>query len=549
MSSSNQAPSEATVPFLADSRQPAQLSRSLTWKQFEFSPQTLLIPVTFATTLAAGIPSTTFIELIRQAVCRLWNESHGEPAILTAGGPTPPPSHAEVLDDIKRRFREETFTRESIELCDAPEIAQFYAIVLAILGATEGIMSIAGCGIFSRISSHYGRKPAFLIVLIPAIISSCMIAWSQHVPDWLTGWVFLAGTLFGVFSGPLGYLVDMYILDGCASEDRTAALSKIAGWTGLGACVSLALGGSITTKTGNPVIVFYMATAIYATTLIYVVYFLPESFSEKKRSALSHMRSKASIDGLSATTCLAPLHIFEPLKMLIPTRRMDGTRNWRLTWCAAHTFLFGVANSYALSAWLVLATSKYHFTPADTGLLLTVVTLSSTIFLMVIVPLLLRFLRPYYCREIVCSFLAEEETTNCEELESEPSDDLHIHLTVASCIIRAVSFLILAASTTNRALLFSGICIGISSVHGPTIRSLVAGSVDPLKQGDALAAIEMVTKAGSFLSPIVMGSILTATIGTAPLFVFYVHLVVVLISSTLLFLVKDEDRYQKTHEA
>ncbi|KAF8553674.1 MFS general substrate transporter [Imleria badia] len=503
-----------------NSRPAGQSNRSLTRKQFEFSPQTLLIPVTLATTLAAAIPSTTLIELVRQGVCRLWNTSHGDPAALRAGGLSSP------------------------ELCDAPEIAQFYATVLAILGAITAIVSIAGCGIFSRISSHYGRKPAFLIVLIPAIMSSCMIAGSQNMPDWLSGWILLAGMLFGVFSGPLGYLVDMYIVDGCVPEDRTAALSKIAGWAGLGTCVSFALGGSITTNTGNPVIVFYMAIAIYVATFIYVASFLPETFSEEKRSALSRMRP--DMDGLPATTSL---HIFEPLKMLLPTRRMDGTRNWRLTWCAAHTFLFMVAHSYASAAWLVIATSKYHFTPADTGLFLTVVSVSSTIFLMVIVPSLVCFLRPYYRREIKRSLLAEEDMINCEELESETSDHLHVHLAVASCVVKAVSFLILAASTTNRALIFSGICIGITSIHGPTTQSLIAGSVDPLKQGEALAAIEMVTHAGSFLSPIIMGSILTATIGTAPLFLFYVHLVAVLVSSALLFLVRDADRYQKPHEA
>ena len=108
-----------------------------------------------------------------------------------------------------------------------------------------------------------------------------------------------------------------------------------------------------------------MAIAIYIAMWIYIVHFLPESFPEKKRNALSRMHSKSSIDEFSATNYFPFLHIFEPLKMLIPTRRMDGTCNWRLTWFAAHTFLFTVANSYATSAWLVLATSKYHFTPAD----------------------------------------------------------------------------------------------------------------------------------------------------------------------------------------
>jgi len=85
-------------------------------------------------------------------------------------------------------------------------------------------------------------------------------------------------------------------------------------------------------------------------------------------------------------------------------------------------------------------------------------------------------------------------------------------------------------------------------MHGPTVRSLVAGSIDPLKQGEALAAIEMVSHAGGVLSPIIMGSIFTATVGRTPLLLFYVHMAVVLISGALLFLVRDADRHQKPHE-
>ena len=96
---------------------------------------------------------------------------------------------------------------------------------------------------------------------------------------------------------------------------------------------------------------------------IYVLSVLPESFPEEKRNALSRMRTDSSIH---PTTRLASFfHIFEPLKMLVPTRTLGGARNWRLTWCAVHTFVFMTANHYAPTAWLVLATSIYHLTPAD----------------------------------------------------------------------------------------------------------------------------------------------------------------------------------------
>jgi len=71
--------------------------------------------------------------------------------------------------------------------------------------------------------------------------------------------------------------------------------------------------------------------------------------------------------------------------------------------------------------------------------------------------------------------------------------------------------------------------IGFSAAHAPIFRSLVVASVEPLKQGthildpnirmsihkliwtgDVLAAMEMMSGIGVFLSPVVMGSILTA---------------------------------------
>lgn len=131
------------------------------------------------------------------------------------------------------------------------------------------------------------------------------------------------------------------------------------------ASISFTLGGSITTKTGNPLIVFHASTVLLAAAFVYVASYLPESFPEEKRNALSSMRPECSVDGVPATTRFAVLHIFEPFKMIIPTRRSDGTRNWRLAWCAAHIFVFTVASSYATDACLVLATTIYHLTPED----------------------------------------------------------------------------------------------------------------------------------------------------------------------------------------
>ena len=113
-----EARSEATT-LLGDSRPYSQPTRSLSRERSGFSHETLLIPVALATKLAAQIPSTTIVELVRKAVCRLWIESHGDPATLGPGGLGPP------------------------ELCDAPEIARYFSTVIAILGTTGGIICMS----------------------------------------------------------------------------------------------------------------------------------------------------------------------------------------------------------------------------------------------------------------------------------------------------------------------------------------------------------------------------------------------------------------------
>lgn len=79
----------------------------------KFKLETLLIPVVFATRLGNVLPSTTNYELFRQAVCRLSNISHGDPSSLITDGP---------------------------KLCDAPEVVQNFATIMAILDVTGGII-------------------------------------------------------------------------------------------------------------------------------------------------------------------------------------------------------------------------------------------------------------------------------------------------------------------------------------------------------------------------------------------------------------------------
>lgn len=84
------------------------------------------------------------------------------------------------------------------------------------------------------------------------------------------------------------------------------------------------------------------------------------------------------------------------------------------------------------------------------------------IILVLILPALVRFLRPYYSRRTIRSLPAERDINNGEELELETSDNLDVHLAVVSCVITAISFLSAAASRTVQALIFCKCLVTIS---------------------------------------------------------------------------------------
>ncbi|KAF9219153.1 MFS general substrate transporter [Gyrodon lividus] len=523
----NQVHSEDS-PLLGDFPGDGQSSRSRPVQWLRFSPATLLIPVALVTKLASQLPVTTFVDLVRQVVCKFWHVSHSDPTALPADGSIP------------------------MELCDVPQVERYFSIVIVVFSVMDGISTMVGCGVLNHFASRYGRKPALLFEVAAGAMGCSLIIVSQFTPDWPAAWLIFAGILLQSLSNPFvyAYLINLYIVDVSAADDRTAALSATTGWATLGTCVSFALGGFVTTKTHNPLIVYYLAAALFVTTFTYVAFVLPESFPKDKRDKLRRLGQERSDDGSPTSTHGSfLLLVLEPLKSLIPSHASKGTHNWRLFWCAVHILIVTTANSYAAGGWLVIVTTKYHFTSVQTGLFLTIASTSSVFILTVIVPPLIRFLRPFYKRQPIRLHSASQHP--CDDagpLESETSDRLDVHMTFVSWLIGAISYLCAAASTTNQGLVVSAICIGFSIVHVPTIRSLVAGSVDPPKQGEALAAIEMVSSIGACLSPVIMGSILTATITTTPLLMFYVHLVVVVVGSAVLFLVRDSDRYQNPRD-
>ncbi|KAJ7280246.1 MFS general substrate transporter [Mycena rebaudengoi] len=474
----------------------------------------LITPLALIARVATLIGSTTTFYILQQFICRLYYRTH-DPASIPPDG------------------------RMSDEMCSLPDIERNYAAFIAAVATMDGIGSFVGYSALSAIASRLGRKAAMTAVLTVGLVANAAIICSTWVAAemeltllalWLVASSFSQATL-------ISFTTNIYIVDVVDEEKRTSTLSSLTGWSALGSALSFTIGGMITTRGGKALVVYYIACGLWTTAIFYVWVILAESFPKDKREELRLRRAReAEQAGRTGRRVLSLLIGFlEPLKHLKAERDPHtGRRNWRLVICAVHMFLAGLGAGYASASLITIVTQLYHYTPEETGYTLTAFSGTSMIVLTVVIPLLVRFLRPFYRRR---SALGEDDTT---------SDRLDVHIAVVSWIIETSGFLVFGYMTTRTTQLAAVIWIGCGPGYAPTVRSLVAASVEPIKRGETLGMIEMVWGLGLCFSPLLMGSILSSTISTVPQTVFYVQAIMVVSGAGILLLVKDSDRYKSS---
>ncbi|KAJ6632590.1 MFS general substrate transporter [Mycena sp. CBHHK59/15] len=486
------------------------------WLATRYSGAALIVPVALICRIATLLPSTTTFYILQQFICRLHYRTHGPDRIPPDG-------------------------RMPDALCVRPDIERNYAAFIALVALMDGIGSMVGYAAISFVAARAGRRPAMAAVLAVGLIADAAIIISSLGSNtlielplfalWLIASSFSQTTL-------ISFVANIYLVDLVDEEKRTSALSSLSGWSALGSTLSFTLGGTITTRGGNLLAVYYIAGAIWAAALLYVWLVLPESFPKGKREDLRLQREQDSSRNARSSVLRLPAFL-APLKHLKPARDpRTGRRNWRLVICAVHIFFAGLGGGFAVASLLTIITSLYHYTPAETGYTLTALSGTNMFVLTFVIPALVRVLRPWYTRTRNPNGASADE-----DAETETSDDLDVHIAAVSWAIEAAGYLIFGHTTTRATQLAAVILVGCGPGYFPAVRSLVAASVEPLKQGETLGMIEMVWGLGVFLSPLLMGSILSATISTVPQTIFYVQASIVLSAAGILLFVRDSDRY------
>ncbi|CAE6487485.1 unnamed protein product [Rhizoctonia solani] len=515
-----------TSPLLA-SQDEAQTNQRLSRSSImRFQRAHLALPVVFLGFMSGTITTTTSIEIMNVVACRFWYSTH-DPSKIPPSGDIPE------------------------ELCQAPGVQEMFARIVQILVIVDICGAVITSSPIGTLSAKFGRKPLLIIVALLYAISPLVILAALYQGSLA---LIILSTTVAAIGGPrqLSLLTTMFIVD--VASDPGPILSILEGSVNFGLAISFALGGLITRWSGNLTYVFWVQAAICAVLLIYIIVAIPESFGWEKRVARaaevaaerSRGRQRTTRPTISRSRSVSLERVQEgvqksasafsrPLALIWPKRDpATGKRNKRLLLLSIGVLIAYIGSSYSTPAYLVYATNRFHATPDQNGYLLSSVAAGKTIYLLLFFPLILKAGHQFYLK----NRLHGAQTKN--SLGSQ----FDVHLLAFSFLIESLGLLGAGLSVNKTAANSCMLILILGSGAAPCINALVSSSVEPLAQGEALAAVALVRSIAEFLSPIILGSILSSTTNTRlPGFVFLVSSVLLLLAVGIVILIRGADKY------
>ncbi|ELU44248.1 sugar (and other) transporter domain-containing protein [Rhizoctonia solani AG-1 IA] len=370
---------------------------------------------------------------------------------------------------------------------------------------------------------EFGRKPIFIIIALLYAISPLVIIAALYQGSLV---LVVFSTVIAAIGGPrqLSLLTTMFIVD--VSSDPGPVLSILEGSVNFGLAISFALGGLITRWSGSLTYVFWVQAAICTVLLFYIIIAIPESFGWEKRTARaaevaaerSRGRQRSSRPRLARSRSTSLERVQEgvkesasafsrPLALIWPKRDpATGKRNKRMMLLSVGVLLAYIGSAYSSTAYLIYTTNRFHATPDQNGYMLSSVAAGKTIYLLLLFPPILKTGHRFYLKNY----------SNRTDTKNLPSSLFDVHLLAFSLFVTSLALL------------------GIGLSPNRTLASIC----------EALAAIALVRSTAEFLSPIILGSIVSRTATTRlPQLVFFVSSIFLLLAVGIITLVRDTDKY------
>ncbi|GMK56859.1 hypothetical protein CspeluHIS016_0306990 [Cutaneotrichosporon spelunceum] len=492
-------------------------------------------------------------------------------------------------------------------------VQQTSARLTQIIAVVAGLLSAITTGWWAAYSDRRGRRVVLAIVEVGLLINDlCMLVIASY-PRLVVQtrlWILLLGPaldgLLGGFS-TIAAAMHAYISDVTPEGSRATAFSRLGAAIMAGMAVGPILGSFIIKATGSLLFPFYISVSVHALWVVLIRFLLPESLSSESRAILKQRSKVAAAEarereaaeraweqdgdgddeprvsessfsriaggvrgsrsarqtmGLARRIGRRALLPLRPLGIFWPQKGEDGHTDYNLLLVAILHFV--IANLMGA----VPAKANYTFwafgwTPAQLGPYISYMAMCRLIVLLILLPLILRKVKPYFREPAFVHtppsertpLLADSNTdsnadSNANANESEPevpvkpkrSARLDRWIVGVCLFLDMGGYLMMGANASDSVFLFlAGSTIATLGTPSAPVANSLALSFLPNKHdvGRLFGAMAVLHAIGTYLvAPIVFFSVYSATVATyAPTF-FLVGAAFVVVAQVAVWLIR-----------
>ncbi|KDQ06772.1 hypothetical protein BOTBODRAFT_235914 [Botryobasidium botryosum FD-172 SS1] len=512
----------------------------------------LLIPVALSFSLARGMDFAPHVDVYTRIACNTLGKMG-----LFLGNFIPLPANC-ALD---------------------PEVQAVASKLQTTMVTTLGLLNTLTAGWWGLYSDKHGRSQAMSVAIFGILFTDLMFLFATdysllligHITEGLSGgWPALQAALMA------------HISDTTPEGSRAKIFSLFTGIV----CAGIALGPSLSSiilrglpfVSGDITVIFYISITCALINLFYVRVILPESHSVEARNAIAALHreekarrreerrerdSHARVAKNSRVArmvrraqekvvrFLAPVTVFMPRTRKRPGR-LRPQKDWNLTFLAMAYLCYQLALGVYPVKYMYVE-HVFAWSAADLGYYISFASTIRAVFLLVVLPWLVRVLKPPHviptpALSSTGNIVAENQeipTQAPTQMSPPPSNlvsDIHFDLALAriSVLLELLSFLATTMTTTAPGFVFATSLVALGGGLIPAAQSLslsLLGSKED--SGRLFGGIAVIQAVGmGTVGPMIFGITYSTTVATSPKAIFVLAAAMLSISLALLCLIR-----------
>ncbi|RUS28195.1 major facilitator superfamily domain-containing protein, partial [Jimgerdemannia flammicorona] len=408
-------------------------------------------------------------------------------------------------------------------------------------------------GYYGALSDSKGRKYVLQIPVLGSLIHMVlMIITAKFQKVVGIRLLFVAPIIKGLTGGHSTAMAasHAYISDCTEPAKRSVEFGRITSMFFLGGVIGPSLGSFLLkiSPGDDPIInLLYFVVFIETIWLLYIVFIVPESNRHLKTAH-------------KPKTLREKLNIFSALGILLrPQTHNTQVPPYALTVLAFVHFIAIVGLPFGV--FVLYAMLKFKWTAYESGIFFSVGSAERLVILLGFLPLLMKFFkekdnterkrhvdpaRGIY--EMVRDQDPEDETMYNMDVIDDPElvkqrqqlRDLKFDVWVmrVGYGVEALALFFYAIAPSTLAYFGAAALGSLASIAHPSMRSLFTNLVPPTQTGELLGAISVVDAIAGILSPLIINSIYSTTVGTMPNLIFFLCAGVFVVATALTLLIK-----------